>query len=100
MAQQERAPDNKEQVVAWRCVWERRPASEGEGDRVTIGHPVTTLPLRGREHFSFENAHWLKGATKIRGSTNRVLLANYTLDEDIGMLVLDLINRRTALGFG
>lgn len=61
VSQQERAPDNKEQVAAWRCVWERRPASEGKGDR------VTTLPLRGREHFSIENAHWSKGATKSEG---------------------------------
>lgn len=58
VSQQERAPDNKDQVASRRRVWEHRPASEGEGDRRqgTVWKPS----LRGSEHFSFENAHLVK----------------------------------------
>lgn len=45
---------------------------------------------------------WLKGMTKVRGSTksHKVFSVNYTVGMEVGMLVPNLLNEHTEVGFG
>lgn len=81
---------------------QNRKYPSGERKKVFIGVVGDEHPLIGKKHLRFKNVHWLKGMTRVRGSSNnqRVLLANYVLGMEIGMLVHDLLYKHAGVDLG